>query len=217
MTRQLRILVGLLLCTASGLAQKNELDMTLGNTWSSSVDNVNSPNAAFPFTLARTSNLTYEAVFARQLADFRLGTLSLELTAAGFPSHFDNVSSLIFFPSHTEPLGFSSVFITPGAKFTFLPNRRIAPFASAGAGLVRVTTSDINGISDKIDYGAAFQFGGGVDVRTPVRFVSLRTEVRDFFAMQSGLSSAIFSVASVGAPNTHRNNVLLGGGAVFRF
>ncbi len=200
-----RILVwsGIVLFAASCSAQKNEVDMVLGNTRSfRSNTTFSSPTFSRTVPSLRNSNLTYEVSLARQLATFRPARLSLELTAAGFPVHL-----------HTD---FASVFVVPAAKFTFLPQNRVSPFVSTGVGYVHLSSGGIPSTN-----AVAYQFGGGVDVKTPIRFISIRAEARDFLASQSGFVSAAsrFAILAPGVTVTGspRNHLLLGGGAVLRF
>jgi hypothetical protein len=171
-----------------------------------------------PIKLLGISNLTYGVGFARRVKDFRLAALSLEINAAGFPSN-NTVSPVPAFGA-TFPLR-GSVFLIPGARFTFLPNQRISPFVTGGAGLVHIFLKDLALPSPN---ALALGFGGGVDVRSPWRLLSFRTEVRDFLATQSGLGNAL-TVSFPSSPNpfntrtreTQRNHLLLGGGAAFHF
>jgi hypothetical protein len=175
--------------------------MVLGNTWSyNSNTTVNIPGISSPLPIpsGRNSKLTYEAGFARRLFDFRPGALSLELNAAGFPVSLNG-----------NP---AAVFVVPGARFNFLPRSRVSPFATAGVGLAHLS------ISSSSTNAAAFQFGGGADVKTPIRFLNLRAEVRDFQATGSGFANNITSgFPGVTAKGSSRNHLLVGGGAVFRF
>ena len=198
-----RILVwsGIVLFAASCPAQKNELDMVLGNTRSfSSNTTFSTPIFSRTVPSLRASNLTYEIGVARQLASFKPASLSLELTSAGFPARGD----------------FASVFVVPAAKFTFLPQNRISPFASTGVGFVHLSMGGVPSTN-----AVAYQFAGGVDVKTPIRFLSIRGEARDFLASQSGFASAFSRFATVSPGTTvtgsSRNHLLVGGGAVFRF
>lgn len=198
---------GIFLFAASCSAQKNEVDMVLGNTWSfNSNTTLSGPSPTFSGTVpsGRNSNLTYEVGLARQLASFRPASLSLELTAAGFPAH------------QSRNTNFSSVFVVPAAKFSFLPQNRVSPFATTGVGFVHLSRGGVTSTN-----AAAYQFGGGTDVKTPVRFLSFRAEVRDFLASESGFASGIshFAILQPGATvkGSSRNHILAGGGAVLRF
>ena len=182
-------------------AQKNEVDAVLGNTWSfNSNTSVAIPGISSPLTIPSgiNSKVTYEAGFARQLVNFRPGSLSLELNAAGFPASLNG-----------NP---AAVFLVPGARFSFVPRSRVSPFASAGAGFVHLSRGGIPSTN-----AAAFQFGGGADVKTPIRFLKLRAEVRDFLATDSGFANFTTGIPGVSARGSSRNHVLVGGGAVLRF
>jgi hypothetical protein len=185
----------------SCLAQKNEVDMVLGNTWSfSSNTSIAIPGIIPPLTFpsGHSSKLTYEAGFARQLVSFRPVTFGLELNAAGFPASLNG-----------NP---AAVFVVPAARFNFLPRGRVSPFASAGAGFVHLARGSFPSTNT-----AAFQFGGGVDVKTPIRFLNLRVEARDFLAARSGFANIATSFPGVSAHDASRNHLLVGGGAVLRF
>jgi len=191
---------GILLFAVSCFAQKNEVDIVLGNTWSYNSNATVTGLTPTPFTFGsgRASNLTYELGAARQLAGFRLASLSIELTATGVPAP---VSS-----------DFASVFVVPSAKFTFLPRNRISPFASTGVGFVHLAKGGFPSRN-----AVAYQFGGGVDVKTPVRFLSFRAEVRDFLASQAGSIFFASTNPGVTVKESFRNHVLAGGGFVVRF
>lgn len=199
-----RILVwsGILLFAASCLAQKNEVNIVLGNTWSSNSNaTISGFGSGAPFVLGTgtASNFTYGAGVARQLVGFKPASLSLELTATGFPAG--------------RSPDFASVFVVPAAKFTFLPGKVISPFASTGVGFVHLAKGGFPSSN-----AVAYQFGGGVDVKTPVRFLSFRAETRDFLASQPG-SIFFSSLRSSGAmvKESFRNHTVAGGGLVFRF
>jgi hypothetical protein len=191
---------GILLFAASCWAQKNELNVVLCNTWSYNSSATVTGFAPTPFTFGsgRASNLTYEVGVARQLASFRPASLSLELTATDIPA-----------PASSD---FASVFVVPSVKFTFLPRNRISPFATTGVGFVHLAKDGFPSRN-----AVAYQFGGGVDVKTPVRFLSFRAEGRDFLASQSGTSFFRSPNPGVTVKESFRNHVLAGGGLVVRF
>src|SRR6185312_3701995 len=157
----------MLVFAVSCFAQKNEVNMVVGNTWSlRSNTTFSSSTASRTLSLGGDSNLSYDFGFARRLGSFKTVDFSVGFNAAGFPAHMQTQ--------------FASVFVVPTAKFTFFPRSRISPFFDTGVGFVHLSRNG-NGTN-----GAAYQFGGGFDVRTPVRFLSFRAETRDFLASQSG-------------------------------
>lgn len=191
---------GILVFAVSCFAQKNEVNLVVGNTWSLRSDTTfSSPTASRTFSFGGDSNLSYDLGFARKITSFKAVDFSVGLNATGFPAHLQTQ--------------FASVFVVPTAKFSFFPRNRISPFFDTGLGFVHLSRSGIG------SNGAAYQFGGGFDVRTPVRFLSFRAETRDFLASQSGFASQFSGSAgpNVTVTGSSRNHVLVGGGAVFRF
>lgn len=199
--QRLVLWTAIFLFAVSCSAQKNEADVVLGNTWSfNSKTTASIPGFVSPLTFGsgRDSTLTYEVGVARQLFNFRPGSFSLELNAAGFPANLKG-----------NP---AAVFVVPGGRFSFLPRSRVSPFASAGVGFVHLA----KGGSPSTN-AAAFQFGGGADVKTPIHFLQLRVEARDFLATQSGFANIDSSFPGVTATGSSRNHLLIGGGTVLRF
>jgi hypothetical protein len=191
---------GILLFAVSCFAQKNELDLVLGNSWSSNSNATVIGVVSTPVTLGTgtASNLAYQLGAARQLAGFKPLNLSAELSVIGVPA--------------SESPNFASVFVVPAAKFSFLPRNRISPFASTGAGFVHLAKGGFPSSN-----GVAYQFAGGVDVKTQFRFLSFRGEVRDLLASQPGSIFFASNSPGVTAKESFRNHVLAGGGFVFRF
>jgi hypothetical protein len=192
-----------LLFAVSCWAQKNELDMVLGNTWSLN-SNTTLSTPGFPPVVGgtgQTSNLTYEVGLARRLTGLGPASLSLELTAAGFPSRLGGFGSV----------DLASVFIVPAARFSFLPKGAVSPFVSAGVGYAHLERGGFGATS-----AVASQFGFGADVKTPVRFLKLRGEFRDFLASQSGVKFTP-SLPGQTVSTSSRNHMLLGAGVALRF
>jgi hypothetical protein len=141
------------------------------------------------------AGVAIEGTLAHRLFNLHLASLHLELPVLGVPSRDVNGA---FSGSY------SSIFFTPGLRVKFsLPG--ISPFVSVGGGLAHLSNSAslTNSISNSSTTGA-FQVGGGIDVKTPIPFLGLRGEVREFYT---------------GRPNfaTPQNNLFVGGGIVFRF
>ncbi|MGE5322131.1 MAG: hypothetical protein ACM3SW_04690 [Actinomycetota bacterium] len=197
MMKRKLVVSGILLFAVSCFAQKNEVDVLFGNTWSFNSNLIVSRPGFLPVAIGsrEDSNVTYQLGVARQLADFKAATLSLELNAAYVPTNL------------------KSVFVVPAARFTFMPRSRISPFVSTGVGFV-----DFLGNGFPSGTGVAFQFGGGFDAKTPVRFLNFRLEARDFLAAQPGSGARIFSaVPGATANQPFRNHALAAAGFVVRF
>jgi len=152
-----------------------------------------SPTTALPIG----AGFSWQASFAYRLTNFRAAALYAELPVSGSPTR------------STGGIGgqFSSVFLTPSAQFKFLPDARISPFASMGAGVAHFSNT-LGGSSGNT---GAFQIGGGVDFRTPMRGLAIRTEVRDFITGRPAIGAfADFS-------SSHLQNIFAGGGFVLKF
>jgi hypothetical protein len=143
---------------------------------------------------------------AYRFADFKLVSLHAELPIAGIPS-----APIRIAPSTVPIEKFSSVFVTPSLRVKFAPSAPLSPFASVGAGWARYN----NGADTHTK--AAFQVGGGVDIKTPLPFLGIRGEVRDFITGQPDFG-LVFALVGTGTPvDERRHNVLAGGGIVFKF
>jgi hypothetical protein len=84
------------------------------------------------------------------------------------------------------------LYVVPSLRVQALANRRFSPWLSGGFGFGWLETSAIlnNGAPNpQIDrYTGTAQFGGGVDIRTPIQLlfpISLRLELRDYYAVNA--------------------------------
>jgi len=107
----------------------------------------------------------------------------------------------------------SAIFLTPGVRVKFFPNRRVSPYLAVGGGwaVYEQSTNTLNGnpnpASRLVNHGA-FDYGGGVDFKF-WRFVGLRAEIRDFYAGGPSYNTT--------AIRGGQHNVVAGGGLVLRF
>jgi hypothetical protein len=80
----------------------------------------------------------------------------------------------------------ATLFVTPGIRVKFFPNRGLAPYIAIGGGWADYEQSTTtlagapNPASRTVNH-AVFDYGGGVDFKF-WRFVGLRAEMRDFYA-----------------------------------
>ena len=99
-----------------------------------------------------------------------------------------------------------SIFLTPGVRWRFTPQKRVSFYAALGVGFGTFGTETdtaghtISGTSSRTTT-VAFGFGGGIDFRL-TRLLSLRAEGRDFLT-RSGLGgdsghSHAFFMAGIG-------------------
>jgi len=196
------LLLILLLTGVAVYAQKTEVSMTLGAAVSPDGKEPLSCSNAITCTIPQgTSNtisigsgFTWQVSLAYRLANLKAAALYVELPFTNAPSRTGTSFSR----------NFSSVFFTPSAHVKFLPGRSISPFASVGGGVAHISSLDSTGNA------GALQLGGGVDFRTPLRVLSIRTEVRDFILGHA-------SVSPLGNFSSHVQNIFAGGGIVLKF
>ena len=107
----------------------------------------------------------------------------------------------------------ATIFLTPGLRVKFFPNRSVAPYLAVGAGwaVYEQSTTTLNGSpnpASRLVNHAALDYGGGVDVKF-WRFVGLRGEIRDFYAGGPSYNTT--------AIRGGQHNVVAGGGLVLKF
>jgi hypothetical protein len=107
----------------------------------------------------------------------------------------------------------ATLFVTPGIRVKFSPNRGLAPYLAIGGGWADYQHSTTtlaggpNPAPQTVHHGA-FDYGGGVDL-TFWRFVGLRAEIRDFYA-----GGPSYNTPSV---RGGQHNLVAGGGLVLKF
>ena len=130
-------------------------------------------------SLTDSFGVGFQLNYAAQLHESKAGQLYLEL-----PLMIAAQVQDILVPNLVTHVG-DSIFITPGVRWRFTPQRRVSFYAAAGVGIGSFGTNTSflgNGImtnSSARTYSAAFGFGGGIDFRL-TRLLSLRAEGRDF-------------------------------------
>jgi opacity protein-like surface antigen len=107
----------------------------------------------------------------------------------------------------------ATIFLTPGVRVKFLPNRAASPYVAAGGGwaVYEQSTNTLSGAPNpapRVTHHGAFNFGAGVDVRV-WKLIGLRAEVRDFYAGAPSYNTT--------AIRGGQHNVVAGGGFVLRF
>ncbi len=191
-------------CLCAGLAaaqSHNEIGLLLGG----------SRAAGGPASTQATigSGLVYQATYAHLWSAHAIEA-GFEMPFAAIPSQ--DVRSTL----PNVPRNFASIFITPGVRAKFLPKSSVSPWGAVGAGYARFaeSTTLVTGVHNTSRTGTnkgAVQFGGGVDVRTPLRVllpITLRGEVRDFYSGQPRLNAV---------RGTGQHTVVFGGGLVLEF
>ena len=100
---------------------------------------------------------------------------------------------------------YNTMYLTPGLKLKILPTSFISPYLAAGMGWGGFRSTNTSATSNKF----AGDIGGGADF-TILPMLSLRGEVRDYYSGAPTLDVLSVYHGSV-------NNVVISGGAVFRF
>ena len=138
--------------------------------------------------------------YARRIVNIEVASLYLELpfAAAWGGNRSIRQGNLL----HED---YNTMYLTPGLKLKLLPGSFISPYLAGGLGWGGFRASNTSGTSNKF----AGDIGGGADFNI-LPILSLRGEVRDYYT-----SSPTFDVQSVFHGNV--NNVVISGGAVFRF
>ncbi len=204
MIRKLSLPFVLLALTATAAAadHKNEVGLLLGGVVTQDRDIVPGPGS-----LNISKGLTFQATYARLLKDSSKVGVYFEVPFVATPS--TDVASA----NTSVPRNYASLFVTPGVKFKFRPEKTASPFFAVGGGFARFDESEslVNNAPNPGPRGTTtgvFQFGGGLDVKVFSR-ISLRGEVRDFYS-----GSPQFNL------NTDRDrqhNVVFSGGFVVHF
>lgn len=186
--------------------RRNELGLLLGATVTPEL------RTAVPSggTLQIGSSVTFQIAYARELKSRPDFVFYFEVPALAVP-----LQRIVGF-NGTLPRNYDSFFVTPGMRLKLVPNSRVSPWFSAGGGyaLFDESADRMNGTHNTTrgTSGGAVQFGGGIDLGTPIRVVfpiSFRLEVRDFYT-----SKPTYNVSTSGA---FQHNVVFSGGLVVHF
>jgi hypothetical protein len=158
--------------------RKNELGLLLGGTVTPSLDTTGPGSDR----LEVGAGITFQLNYARLLTSSNRFALHLEAPAVAIPLQDIHGSS------GSLPLNYDSFFITPALRINFKPRSTFSPWFSAGGGYALFDESALRKDgTHNVTRGAsagALQFGGGVDIRTPIKVlfpIGLRAEVRDFY------------------------------------
>jgi hypothetical protein len=186
---------------------KNEVAVTIGRTF---ISDQGVPNTNFfDNTVHFGKGLTFEGDYAWTFKRYSWASLAAEVPFTINPDEDLN------YGLDQVPLQYSSIFITPAARLTLIPNLAISPWFSFGGGIGHFIAS-----KDLLFYGTnpgprikttgVLQGGVGMDVRLPgLRSTRFRVEARDDW---SGVPPI-----NVNTGKTRQHNYYVGGGLVFHF
>jgi hypothetical protein len=190
-------------CAEEG--RKNEIGLLLGAAVTPAID-TGSQNGRVEIG----NGVTFQATYARELIAAKAAGLYFEVPLFATPLQDVTASNGL------SPTNYASLFITPGLRFKLAPGSSFAPWFSIGGGYARFDESalrlDGSPNTTRGTNRGAVQFGGGVDIRTPVRIlfpIGLRAEVRDLY-------SGKFDSNGV-AGNGFQHNMVFSGGIVVHF
>ena len=177
----IRMLLSSVLFAGAALAQNSDLAFLLGATGpiSSTVGNG---------VISDSIGVGIQLNYAAQLHETKAGQLYLELPLMIAAQVKETIG-----PNVVTDVK-DSIFLTPGVRWRFTPQKRVSFYAAAGAGLgsFGVNNSFVGAgmvrDSGTRTYTAAFGFGGGIDFRL-TRLLSLRAEGRDFIT-RAGLGGS---------------------------
>jgi hypothetical protein len=204
-----RTWLALVLLVFGGLAvgqepRKNELGFVLG------AEIIPDATASSGFPIQFGKSISYTLTYARRLAGYNTA-LFLEFPVSAAPSH----------SIQTAPPGVitdvATLFITPSLRVRFADRSAFSPWISGGFGYGLYEGSDAfnntAGNPSVFRHTAAAQFGGGIDIRTPIHIlfpIGLRAEVRDYYTIDTPNFGS--SVTRGG-----QHNVVAAGGFTVRF
>jgi len=207
--RGLAIVVILLFsnCTLWAQAEKNnQLGFLLGVEFIADLCTVATPSV--PVEISNSE--VFQLNFAHRL----MGTdtqLWLEVPAAAGPSHSIRSDD----PNTTNSL--ATFYATPSFRVNFTAQRTFSPWLSFGGGYALFEGGEglQNGLKnpDRFTNTGALQFGGGVDIRTPLKVlmpIGLRAEVRDFYSLD--IPRFITPVR-----DDRQHNLIVSGGFILKF
>jgi hypothetical protein len=198
---------GSMIAAAQEPVPKNEVAGTVGRTF---VSDQGVPNAGTIFnTVHFGEGLTFEGTYARTFKRYSWGNLAAEV-----PVRY-NADEDLNYGTNQIPQGYSSIFATPAARLTLIPDLAVSPWFSFGGGVGHFVASKNlqyynRNPGPRIKTTGVLQGGVGMDVRLPkLRSTRFRFEARDDW---SGVPPI-----NVNTGKTKQHNYYVGGGLVFHF
>lgn len=195
---------------SSAQEKKNLLDFTIGGEFIPS-NSLAADVGTGSREIRYSSSMSLELNYGRQLYQFHRSELWLDVPALVGPNHrIANGDALL-------PTSNATFYVTPSARLAFPSAHGLTPWVSLGGGYGLFETSDYfaGGANNPTihTHTGVLQFGGGVDVKTPLRLlvpIGLRGEFRDFYALRE----PIFPVPVTGQS---QHGLTFGGGITARF
>lgn len=198
--------VGGTIASAQETETKNEVAGTIGRTF---ISDQGVPVNIFDNTVHFGKGLTFEGTYARTFKRYSWGNLAAELPVRYNPDVDLN------YGTNQIPQGYSSIFVTPAARLSLIPNLAVSPWVSFGGGVGHFVASKNlqyfnSNPGPRIKTTGVLQGGVGMDVRFPhLQSTRFRFEARDDW---SGVPPI-----NVNTGKTRQHNYYVGGGMVFHF
>lgn len=188
--------------------QSNEIAFTTGVTFSPKLHSLFEglpctsldPLRACNTPVTTTGNLSYEGAIAHRLANLHETQFYLDLPFMGTPSRDIRLG--------LYRQNYSDFFFTPGLRVKFsLP--MISPFAVIGGGLAHFSSAAVpqDGVTASSNTTKTWDFGGGLDFKTPIPHIALRGEFRQFHSGSAGFHG----------PDISHTDRFVGAGVVLKF
>jgi len=162
-----------------------------------------------PITFSKSSSL--QATYARRAVSGAHAALLFEVPFVASPSHSINSSA------RSTPVSLATLYVTPGLRLAVSPDKLLSPWLSFGGGYGLFESSEklATGLPnpDRFRNTGTLQFGGGLDVKTPLHFllpIGFRAELRDFYTLDTPDFITVVREA-------HQHNVIASGGLVLRW
>jgi hypothetical protein len=186
---------------------KSEVAGTIGRTFIS--DQI-PPNTNFVDNIVHFGkSLSFEGDYARTFKRYFWGDLAVEVPV------ILNTDEDLNYGINQVPEQYSSIFITPAARVTLIPNLAVSPWFSFGGGLAHFVASknlEFGGVNPgpRIKTTDALEGGVGLDVRLPgLRKTRVRVEARDDWSGAPPIN--------VVTGRSRQHNYYVAGGLVFHF
>ncbi len=195
--------------SAAQESHKNEIAFLIGGAVNNGQSTFNSGGSG-TIPVDTGAGFTFQANYARRILGEDRTRIFLEFPFLSTPSKDVTTTAT------GVPRNYAYLSITPSIRAQFAPKRTLSPWVTLGGGYAlfqsstSLTDSAPNPGNRFVNRGA-LQFGGGVDVRTPLRIIFpilLRAEVRDVYTGRPSLNVPL---------NGAGHNVFFSGGFVVRF
>jgi hypothetical protein len=189
----------LFIAAPAAAAQRHEVGLTLGAI--SGID-----RNAIPESLGLGTGIALQANYGYRFLN--LGKAALFAEAHFLANPLREITSA----DRRASRDFASLYVLPGLRVKFLPNRSFSPYVAVGGGyaLYEQSLTQIDGSPNpapRFTHRGALGFGGGADFFV-WRFLGGRLEIRDFYTGNPSFNTRV----SGGG----QHNVVVSGGVVLR-